>query len=392
METFEDGLTAYFDEYPDDDLTLMRPAGGGSDRLRELVADFGGHLDVVENALFCCSRAQFDNWATGRNADSYRHEDFYRHMRRETGYLMDDGEPVGGEWNYDEDNRETPPADWSPPEPPAFEPDETTREVQEWVADRFDGGYTQPPYGAWADPESFRWPVTRHQALEVLDGFCRNRLTDFGPYQDAMRRDVWAMSHSLLSTSLNLGLLHPSEVIERAIEADEHENAPLNSVEGFVRQVLGWREFMRHVYRREQDRLTGANQLDATEPLPEFFWTGETDMACLSDVIDGVRRWGYSHHIERLMVLSNFATTFGVDRMSNYCGSCPYYKTKTTGENACPLNALYWDFLGRNEQRLRSNYRMGLVFSHWDDKDERERDAIHDRATAIRRAARANEL
>ncbi|CCQ32593.1 desoxyribodipyrimidine photolyase-related protein [Halorhabdus tiamatea SARL4B] len=441
VETFEDGLTAYFEEYPHDDLTLMRPAGGGSERLQKLVADAGGHLNVVENDRFRCSQAQFDEWDADRDADGYRHEDFYRYMRRETGYLMDDGEPVGGEWNYDEDNRETPPAEWSPPEPPAFEPDETTREVGEWVTDRFDGGYDEAPYGgSWADPEPFRWPVTREQALDVLEDFCQNRLTDFGPYQDAMRRDAWAMSHSLLSTSLNLGLLHPSEVIERAIEAYERESAPLNSVEGFVRQVLGWREFMRHVYRREQDRLAGANQLDATEPLPDFFWTGETDMACLADVIDGVRRRGYSHHIERLMVLSNVATTFGVDpqvlnrwfhaayvdafhwvttpnvvgmgtfasdvlstkpytatsnyvdRMSDYCGTCPYYKTKTTGENACPFNALYWDFLGRNEDRLRSNHRMGLVYSHWDDKDERERDAIRDRATAIRRAARKNEL
>lgn len=440
-ETFEDGLTAYFDEYPDDDLTLMRPAGGGSDRLRELVADSGGHLDVVENDLFCCSIEQFDEWDARRDADSYRHEDFYRHMRRETGYLMDDADPVGGEWNYDEDNRETPADDWTPPEPPAFEPDETTREVQEWVSERFEGGYDEAPYGGvWADAEPFRWPVTRDQALDVLEGFCTQRLPDFGQYQDAMRRDAWAMSHSLLSTSLNLGLLHPHEVIERAIGAYERDNAPLNSVEGFVRQVLGWREFMRHVYRQEQDRLAEANQLDATEPLPDFFWTGETEMACLADVIDGVRRRGYSHHIERLMVLSNFATTFGVDpqalnrwfhaayvdafhwvttpnvvgmgtfgsdvlstkpyaatsnyvdRMSDHCGSCPYYKTKTTGENACPFNALYWDFLGRNEETLRSNHRMGLVYSHWDDKDEQERDAIRDRATAIRRAVRANEL
>ena len=441
VETFGDGLDVHFADYADDNLTVMRPAGGGTDRLRELVAKRGGSLDVVENALFCCSSAQFDEWDTDRDANDYRHEDFYRFMRRETGYLIDDGEPVGGEWNYDEDNRETPPDDWEPPEPPEFEPDETTREAREWVADRFDGGYDESPYGgSWADPEPFGWPVTREQALQALADFCQYRLGAFGPYQDAMRHESWAMSHSLLSSSLNLGLLHPREVIERAIEAYEPDDAPLNSVEGFVRQVLGWREFTRHVYRREQDTLATANQLEATEPLPDFFWTGETDMACLADVIEGVRRRGYAHHIERLMILSNFATTFGiepgalnrwfhagyvdafhwvttpnvvgmgtfasdvlstkpyaatsnyVDRMSDYCGDCRYYKTKTTGENACPLNALYWDFLRRNEDRLRSNHRMGLVYSHWDDKDEEERDAIRDRATAIRRAARQNEL
>jgi len=441
VETFGDGLDAHFDDTPGDDLTMMCPAGGDADRLRSLVEERGGSLEIVENSLFCCSRRLFDDWAADRTGDNYRHEDFYRHMRRETGYLMDDNEPVGGEWNYDEDNRETPPDDWTPPTAPAFDPDAITRDVDSWVADRFDGSYDEAPYGgSWADPEAFRWPVTRQQALSALEDFCTDRLATFGSYQDAMQRDSWAMSHSLLSSSLNLGLLDPREVIERAIDTFERGDAPLNSVEGFVRQVLGWREFMRQVYHREQDTFAGANQLNATEPLPDFFWTGETDMVCLADVIEGVRRRGYSHHIERLMVLSNFGTTFGielralnrwfhaayvdafhwvttpnvvgmgtfasdvlstkpyaatsnyVDRMSDYCGDCRYYKTKTTGENACPLNALYWDFLGRNEDRLRSNHRMGLVYSHWDDKDEEERDAISDRAAAIRQAARDGDL
>jgi deoxyribodipyrimidine photolyase-related protein len=441
FETFREGLEAHFDTYPGDELTLMRPAGGGTERLRSLVDDCGGTLHVVENDLFCCSRESFDSWADDDTSESYRHEDFYRFMRRKTGYLLDEGEPVGGEWNYDEDNREIPPDDWEPPAPPAFEPDDLTRETIEWVQHRFDGGYDESPYGgSWADPGQFQWPVTREQALDVLEDFCANRLAEFGPSQDAMIRGSWAMNHSLLSSSLNLGLLHPGEVIERAIEAYRSDDAPLNSVEGFVRQVLGWREFMRHVYRREREELAEANQLAATEPLPEFFWTGKTEMACLADVIDGVRRRGYAHHIERLMVLSNFATTFGVDpealnrwfhatfvdayhwvttpnvvgmgtfasdvlstkpyvassnyvdRMSDYCGSCPYYKTKTVGENACPFNALYWDFLGRNEDRLRSNHRMGLVYSHWDDKDETEREAIGERAAAIRTAARRGDL
>ncbi|WEL21368.1 cryptochrome/photolyase family protein [Halorhabdus sp. BNX81] len=440
-ETFGDGLNAYFEAYPDDEVTLMRPAGGGIDRVRALVGDAGGRLEVVANDLFCCSRESFDEWTAGKDSDGYRHEHFYRYMRRETGYLMEDGDPVGGEWNYDEDNRETPPDDWTPPTAPAFDLDEITRDVDSWVANRFDGSYDEAPYGgSWADPEPFRWPVTRQQALEALADFCEHRLAEFGPYQDAMRRESWAMSHSLLSTSLNLGLVHPREVIERAIDTYERGEAPLNSVEGVVRQVLGWREFVRHVYRRERDELGTANQLNATELLPTFFWTGETDMACLADVIDGVRRRGYSHHIERLMILSNFATTFGidpqalnrwfhaayvdafhwvttpnvvgmgtfasdvlstkpyaassnyVDRMSDYCGDCPYYKTKTTGENACPFNALYWDFLGRNEDRLRSNHRMGLVYSHWDDKDDQERDAIRDRAASIRQQARTGDL
>ncbi|MFW5905796.1 MAG: cryptochrome/photolyase family protein, partial [archaeon] len=309
------------------------------------------------------------------------------------------------------------------------------------VLDTFDGGYDEPPYGgSWADPEPFRWPVTREQALRALEDFLTHRLPEFGTYQDAMRDDSWVMSHSLLSSSLNIGLIHPREAIEAAIEAYDSDEVPLNSVEGFVRQVLGWREFMRHVYRREMPVLGVANQLDATESLPEFFWTGRTQMACVGDSVDGVRRRGYAHHIERLMILSNFATTFGVapralnrwfhatyvdayhwvttpnvlgmgtfasdvlstkpyvstsnyvGKMSDYCSECHYFKTKTTGDRACPFNALYWDFLGRNEERLRSNHRMGPVYTHWDDKDDPEREAIRQRAATVRDAARRGNL
>jgi deoxyribodipyrimidine photolyase-related protein len=439
-ETFAEGLGAHFEAHPDDELTVVRPAShGGADRLRELVADAGGSLTVVEDERFLCSPAGFDEWAGDR--DSLTHESFYRRMRRETGYLMDGDEPVGGEWNYDEQNRETPPDDYEPPAPPTFEYDDGTREVIEWAESEFTGGYDEPPYGGdWADPDEFRWPVTREQALRALDRFAESRLPEFGPYQDAMREDEWAMNHSLLSAPLNLGLLTPAEVVERVLDAYRERDLPLNSVEGFVRQVIGWREFLRHVYRREMPELATANQLDQQESLPEFYWTGETDMACLSDVIDGVRRRGYSHHIERLMILSNFALIYGVepaelnrwfhagyvdayhwvttpnvvemgsfgagvfatkpyassanyvDKMSDYCSGCPYYKTKTTGEGACPFNAFYWDFLDRNEDELRSNHRMGLVYSHLDDKGDDEMEAIRERAAKLRERAERGDL
>ena len=438
-ETFADGLAAHFDEHPDDRLVTTEPqTAGARERVETLVSDAGGTVEFVPDERFLCSPAQFDEWASeGR----YRHEDFYRFMRRETGYLLADGEPVGGEWNYDDRNRETPPDDWEPDDPPSFEYDDIVHETAEWVAETFGGGYDEPPYGGdWADPGTFRWPVTRRQAVRALDHFVTHRLADFGPYQDAMRGDEWAMSHSLLSTSLNLGLLLPDEVIERAIAAHETGDVPLNSVEGFVRQVLGWREFLRHVYRREMPELATANQLDAAEPLPEFYWTGDTDMACLSDVVEGVRRRGYSHHIERLMILANFGLVYGVepaqlnrwfhagyvdafhwvttpnvvemglygagvfatkpyaasanyvDKMSDYCSGCPYYKTKTTGEGACPFNALYWDFLDRNEGALRSNHRMGLMYSHVDNKDDEEWAEIRERADEVRAMARGGEL
>ena len=440
--TFREGVERFLAEYPEEPLVAMEPAShGAGGRLRDLVADCGGELELVENELFLCPADRFDEWAEGRSKP-YRQENFYRTMRRETGYLMVDGEPVGGEWNYDEENRQFPGSDYDPPDPPRFEPDGTTREVAEWVEETFDGSYEEPPYGGgWADPGPFRWPVTREEALAALESFCADRLVEFGPYQDAMLGEEWAMNHALLGAALNAGLLHPAEVIERAIEAArEDPEVPLSSLEGFVRQVLGWREFLRHVYRVEMPELATANRLGATEELPEFYWTGGTEMNCLSNAIDGVRTRGYSHHIERLMVLSNFALLYGVeprqlddwfhaayvdayhwvttpnvvemgsygsgvfatkpyaasanyiDRMSDHCADCAYYKTKTTGEGACPFNALYWEFLGRNEAELRSNHRMGLVYSHWEDKDEAERAAIRERAAEIRELAERGEL
>ena len=438
-ETFADGLAAHFEEYPDDHLRVMRPATHGTaDRLRSLVADAGGSVSVVENETFLCSPEQFDEFA---GDSTPKHESFYRFMRRETGYLMDDGDPVGGEWNYDDQNRETPPDDWTPPEPPTFDHDDVTADVLSWVREVFAGGYEDAPYGGdWADPGPFEWPVTREQARRALDAFVADRLPEFGPYQDAMREAEWAMHHSLLSVAINLGLLTPREVIERVLAEHEARGLPLNSVEGFVRQLLGWREFVRHVYRREMPELAEANQLDEREPLPEFYWTGETDMACVSDVVDGVRERGYSHHIERLMILSNFALVYGVepaalnrwfhaayvdayhwvttpnvvemgmygadafatkpyaasanyiDGMSDYCSGCPYYKTKTIGDGACPFNALYWDFLDRNEDELRSNHRMGLMYSHVDDKDADELEAIRERAAEVRAMAERGDL
>jgi deoxyribodipyrimidine photolyase-related protein len=245
----------------------------------------------------------------------------------------------------------------------------------------------------------------------------------------------------LLSPAINLGLLHPVEVIEAAEAAHERADLPLNSIEGFVRQVLGWREFMRHVYRHTMPELADANQLDAPHALPDFYWTGDTDMACLRETVGDVRARGYSHHIQRLMVLANFATLWGVepaelnewfhatyvdayhwvttpnvvemgqyghgvfatkpyvssanyvDKMSDYCEDCAYYKTKDTGEQACPFNALYWAFLDRNEEQLRSNHRMSLMYSHVDDKRESgDMSAIRERVADLREQAAQGEL
>ncbi|WP_435117022.1 cryptochrome/photolyase family protein [Halolamina sp. C58] len=438
VETFAEALDDHFDEHPGDDLTMPRPAADAAeDRLRELVDDRGGSLSFVPNPTFLLTPEEFDEWAEGRNTndpDTYRMEGFYRWMRRRSGVLMDGDSPVGGEWNYDEQNRETPPADWEPPDPPEFEPDETTREVASWVDSTFetfvDGAETAP----------FRWPVTREEALSALERFVDARFAEFGPYQDAMIEGEWAMTHSLLSASINLGLLRPMEVIERAERAYEDGDAPINSVEGFVRQVLGWREFVRHVYRRSMPAMADANQLGQAEDLPPAYWTGETEMTCLSEAVEGVRKRGYAHHIERLMVLSNFALVYGADpqelnewfhqgfvdafhwvttpnvvgmgsfatdalsskpyassgsyvnRMSDYCSSCPYAVSRDTGEGACPFNSLYWTFLREHEETLRGTGRMGLMYSHVDDKGEDEWAALEERAETVREMAREGEL
>jgi deoxyribodipyrimidine photolyase-related protein len=481
-ETFAGALDAHFADHPDDRLRVMEPASrGAADRLRKLVADAAGEagrLTLVENDLFCCSPDEFD----ARFPEAIpRQETFYRWMRRETGYLMEqsdsesDSRPAGGEWNYDEQNRQFPPADYEFPDPPAFDATETTREVADWVRDEFETWGEDAIVGvADADPpdapstdltdfadeeraddvneecaddatesddaDRFRWPVTREQALDALDRFVTERLPEFGPYQDAMVARSWSGNHALLSPALNLGLLRPEEVLERAIAAYEADEAPIESVEGFVRQVLGWREFVRHAYRRRMPEMADANHLDATRDLPPLYYDGETEMHCLETVVGRVRDRGYSHHIERLMILSNFALTFGadphelnrwfhfgyvdayhwvttpnvvgmgtfatdalstkpyaasanyVDEMSDFCADCPYDPDRTTGEEACPFNALYWDFLAENEDVLRENHRMGLTYHNLDRKDEAELDAVRERAAEVRNLAADGDL
>ncbi len=397
-----------------------------------MVKSRGGTLTLVPNDLFLTTPEMFDEWATSHgDNDTYRQEHWYRFVRRELDVLMDGDDPVGGEWNYDDENRETPPDGWEPPQPPRFEPDELTEDVREFVRERYDE--------VWGSDEEFVWPVTRAEAEKALNHFIRVRLCEFGPYQDAMLEGEWALCHSLLSASLNLGLLHPRDVVAAAESAYE-DGAPLNSVEGFIRQIIGWREFVRHVYRRSMPEMGTANQLGQTTSLPEAYYTGETEMNCLSEAVGHVWNHGYAHHIERLMVLSNFALIYGADphelnewfhfgfvdafhwvttpnvvamgsfatdvlsskpyaasanyvnEMSDYCSSCVYAHTKTTGDRACPFNALYWDFLKRNEEVLRGTGRMGLMYSHVDTKDDEEWAAIRDRAVEIREKGARGDL
>ena len=361
-------------------------------------------VSLRDDDRFVCSRARFARWAEGRR--QYRMEFFYREMRRETGLLMEpDGTPAGGQWNFDRDNRKPLPGGLALalPQRKRFPPDPITVEVIDLVAARFGNHF--------GDLEPFGWPVTRSQALEALAHFVADCLPAFGDYQDAMQDGAPFLFHGLVSTSLNLGLLTAREVCDAAAEAWQAGAAPLNSVEGFVRQVLGWREYVRGIYWMRMPAYAKGNALQATRALPAFYWTGQTDMACVAAVVADTRRNAYAHHIQRLMVTGNFALMAGldpaeveawylavyadayewvelpnthgmalfadggllaskpyaasgayIDRMSNYCEGCRYRPTIKQGPGACPFNLLYWHFLAENAGRLASNPRMAMPY------------------------------
>ncbi len=362
-----------------------------------------------------------------RRRKPLRLEYWYRELRTRTGILMEGGEPVGGRWNFDADNRQSFGAGGpqSLPKRMRVAPDAMTTEVLALV----ETGFAQHP----GSLESFDWPVTRTHALQALDDFIVHCLPHFGRHQDAMwTHEPW-LYHSLLSSALNLKLLHPREVVHAAELAYHEGRAPLASVEGFIRQILGWREYVRGIYWTRMPGYASANALDAQVPLPEFFWTGNTDMACLRDALGQTLRHGYAHHIQRLMVTGLYAMQLGVrpheihlwylsvyvdavewvempntlgmsqyadgglmgskpyaasgryiQRMSNYCKGCRYDPGRSVGADACPFTTLYWDFLMRHRERLSRNRRMALSLTHLDRLDEDTRESIRRQALAHR--------
>ena len=358
-------------------------------------------VEVREDDRFLCPRTVFSRFAERHPA--LRMETFYRAMRRRTGYLMREGEPVGGRWNLDRENRAPLPRDVRPPERLRFAPDATTRAVLDLVGERFAGHF--------GDITPFGWPVTRADALSALAHFVATALPRFGDYQDAMRAGEPFLYHALVSVPLNAGLLVPDEVCEAALEAYVAGAAPLNAVEGFVRQIIGWREFVRGIYWHHGPDYAGTNHLAATRPLPWFYWSGETALNCLAQAVGDTRRHAYAHHIQRLMITGNFALLAGlapgqveewylavyadayewvelpnthgmvlfadggimgskpyaasgayIDRMSDYCRACAYDVRAKTGATACPFNLLYWDFLMRHEARLAHNPRLAMPY------------------------------
>ncbi len=363
----------------------------------------GTPLALLPDTHFMCSRAEFAAWAAGKT--ELRMEFFYREMRRRHGVLMQNAkEPEGGRWNFDTDNRGSyPKSGPGPIEAPArFEPDAITRQVFALVEKHF------PQHPGQLD--SFAWPVTREQALQALARFIDTRLAHFGDYQDAMwTSEPWGW-HALLSPALNLHLLSPREVVAAAQAAYRERALPLASVEGFIRQVMGWREFIRGVYWLDMPQLAEANHYGHERALPAWYWTGDTRMACMRACVGDTLKNAYAHHIQRLMVTGQFAllaqinpravcdwylavyvdavewvelpNTAGmalfanggrftskpyvasgqyIKRMSNYCQGCAYQPQLRTGDAACPITTLYWHFLATHEQSLMKNPRTSLM-------------------------------
>ena len=384
----------------------------GEYRLMEIMRSWQSTLDVAvelrEDDRFLCSLDKFNKWADGRR--QLRMDFFYRDMRRDHNVLMDGGDPVGGKWNFDSDNREPPVADMVIPPPLQFVPDEITNDVLALVSERCADHF--------GDLDDFGFAVTREQALAVLDHFVDQRLNNFGKYQDAMVLDEPWVYHSHIGFYLNAGLLLPAEVISAAETAYHSGHVPLNSVEGFIRQILGWREFVRGIYWLKMPDYADLNFFEAKRDLPEFYWSGETNMLCLAQAVDATKKYAYAHHIQRLMVLGNFALLAGlspeqvnewflivyadayewvelpnvsgmvlfadggylaskpyaaggayINRMSNYCKHCHYKVSQKNGVTACPFNYLYWDFLIRNRSKLKDNARLGMMYRSLDRMD-----------------------
>lgn len=356
----------------------------------------------------------------------YVMESFYRAVREKYNLLMENGKPVGGRWNFDAENRKKLPRDITPPPYHGF-----SRRVDDIVALIQQAGL--PTIGT-IDPTNFPWPTTRSEALETLEYFCQHLLPNFGSYQDAMHTEFPFLFHSRLSFSLNVKHISPHEVVTAALQAYESSAGKISlaQVEGFIRQIAGWREFMRGIYWAHMPKYKSLNVLNASRPLPHYFWNGETKMNCVQHAVQQSLTYGYAHHIQRLMVTGNFAIMAGIDpdqvdqwylgiyidaiewvqlpntrgmsqfadggivgtkpyhssaqyinKMSNYCTSCFYNFKDRIGERACPFNSLYWDFLMRHESTLSKNPRIGMGYQLLKKMSPSEKEAISIKAQSV---------
>ncbi|MDF1827705.1 MAG: cryptochrome/photolyase family protein [Legionellaceae bacterium] len=383
--------------------------------IQQWQALFGVPVQIEEDNRFLSTMEDFSAWAKQRK--QLRMEYFYREMRKKHQILMDGEEPVGGAWNYDAQNRKPPKSGLSAPKPYSQPKDKITQDVMELVGRRFASHF--------GDLEPFYFAVTREQALEALTLFIKERLPTFGDFQDAMLEGEAWMYHAHLSFYLNCGLLMPEECVRAAEKAYHQGASPLNAVEGFIRQILGWREYVRGIYWLNMPKYKQSNYFHAERKLPDFYWTGQTNMNCIKQCVTETKQHAYAHHIQRLMVLGNFALLAGIHpdevntwflvvyadayewvelpnvtgmalfadggllaskpyaaggnyihKMSDYCKNCAYKVSKKQGEDACPFNYLYWDFLVRHRDSLQSNHRLGMIYKTYDKMTEDKKKAI----------------
>jgi deoxyribodipyrimidine photolyase-related protein len=411
------GFMAHKAEFKPTQITAMSPMSfDGLAMLQSL------NVDVIANDQFLCSAESFEEWAGDRS--NLKMEDFYRWQRQRLDILMDGKKPAGGTWNYDAENREPPPKDGRSWPTPIIDPlDATDARVIADIARRAPEAFGSSFDGLWA--------TTRAGALARLQQFVDEVLPLFGPHEDAVLSSEWKLAHSALSPYLNIGLLHPSEVVDAAHSAFNEGRVPIASAEGFIRQVIGWREYVWGLYWLWMPEYRELNALDAQSPLPASFTGGETQMACVSHTVQGIDDRAWVHHIERLMVLGNLSLTSGVrpgevvdwmwksfidgaewvmlpnvigmalyadggrmstkpyasggayiNKMSDHCGDCRYDPKKRIGEHACPYTTLYWDFLARNEPELRSNHRLGNQLGSM--RKLKDLDAVRERAVEVR--------
>lgn len=370
--------------------------------LIELQQSLGIDVTILEDTRFLVSRVEFEHWAFGKT--SLRMEFFYREMRKKYGILMNGDTPEGGKWNYDSENRHFPKTRISIPEPYQQSVDKITQEVMTLVNKAFADHF--------GDTNEFHYAVTRNDAKKALKSFIQNRLPEFGHYQDVMMQDQPWLFHSHISLYINNGLLHPLECIKAAEAAYDQGLVSLPAAEGFIRQILGWREFVRGIYWLKMPSYKENNFFDAQRRLPNFYWTADTEMNCIKQCVSDTKENAYAHHIQRLMVLGNFALLAGIhpdevnewylivyadahewvelpnvagmilfadggylaskpyaasgayiDKMSNYCDNCTYNVKLKNGPKACPFNYLYWNFLLQHRDRLENNQRLSMIYS-----------------------------
>ncbi len=385
-------------------------------------ACFDMPVDILPDDRFLCSSDAFEGWATGRK--QLRMEYFYRDMRRRTGLLMEGDQPAGGKWNYDADNRKPAEINLFMPRPMQHQPDALTNDVLTLVAARFDNHF--------GDLTPFWYAVTRAGAEASFAAFLAQALPGFGDYQDAMLTGEPFLYHAVIAQYLNCGLLDPLRVCQQVEAAWRAGAVPLNAAEGFIRQIIGWREYVRGIYWLKMPDYAQSNFFGHSRPLPDFYWTAETEMACVKSAVTQTREQAYAHHIQRLMITGNFAMLAGIDphelhewyltvyadayewvelpntvgmsqfadggllaskpyaasgayinRMSNYCGSCRYEVKARTGSKACPFNALYWNFIARNRDRIGHNPRMAQMVKIYDKFADDEQRRIADSAASF---------